>query len=234
MKEEKIILALDVPSSSQAINLVEQTIDLISVYKVGLELFLSGGPSVLEQITEHGGEIFLDLKLHDIPHQVGQACRQIAYWQVKMITFHALGGVEMLTEAKRSLEDEVAKAGLPKPLMLGVTVLTSIDEAFFKNIGWDAPLDQLALSLAETTLKAGLDGIVASPTETSMLRQALGKDFLLVTPGIRLKATLDDQKRVATPQQALMAGSNYLVIGRPLLEAENPRQALMNLIKLIK
>lgn len=234
MREERIILALDVPLPSQAIDLVKQTIDLISIYKVGLELFLSGGPRVLEQIQGLGGEVFLDLKLHDIPHQVGRACCQIAHWRVKMITLHTLGGFKMLIEAKKSLEDEATKVGLPKPLMLGVTVLTSLDEVFLERLGWEASLDQLTLSLAQTALRAGFDGVVASPAEVSLLRSTFKEDFLIVTPGIRLTATLDDQKRVATPQQALRAGSNYLVVGRPLLEAADLQQTLLDLIKLVK
>ena len=222
--KDKLIVALDVNSREQALRLVEQLEDVIGLFKIGMELFYSFGPAIVREI---GGErVFLDLKLHDIPHTVAGAARAVAALGVKMFNLHALGGVEMMRAAKEAL----ASAPSP-PQVLAVTVLTSLAEQNLTNeLKITEPVERFVGHLASLARTAGLDGVVCSPYEIQVVRAICGKDFTIVTPGIRtFGEALDDQKRVMTARQAVQAGADYLVIGRPITRAADPRAAALRI-----
>ncbi len=223
--DPKIIIALDYASSAQALALAERLDPTACRLKVGKELFTSSGPAVLEALMKGGFELFLDLKFHDIPNTTAQACKAAAELGVWMVNVHALGGRKMLTAAAEA----VSRVSKP-PKLIAVTMLTSMAQEDLSDIGIAATPAQMVSRLAALTKDCGLDGVVCSAQEASMLRSALGKEFCLVTPGIRpALASLDDQSRVMTPQAALQAGSSYLVIGRPITQAADPLQALRNI-----
>lgn len=222
MNDPKIIIAMDYASAAPALALAERLDPAACRLKVGKELFTAAGPVVLEKLMQHGFEIFLDLKFHDIPNTTAQACKSAAELGVWMINVHALGGRKMLEAAA----DAIAKVSKP-PKLIAVTLLTSMAAEDLAAIGiQDSPAD-MVLRLATLARDSGLDGVVCSAQEAALLRGHLGKSFCLVTPGIRpAQASLDDQSRVMTPQAALLAGSSYLVIGRPITQAADPLQAL--------
>lgn len=217
---ERIIVPLDVSSPEAAIALVEQ-LPQVSFWKVGLELFTSVGPSILEILHEYRKQIFLDLKLHDIPNTMAGACRSIASYQVDLLTLHATAGRHALQASKEAMTRNHSTK------LLAITVLTSINSrelAFDLKIPLELP--EYALQMAILAQESGIDGAVCSPHEVSQLRQTCGKDFLIVCPGVRPTwAESGDQKRVMTPKEAIQAGANYLVIGRPITAAKNPQQA---------
>ena len=222
MKDPKIIIALDYPTAASALALAERLDASACRLKVGKELFTASGPAVLEQLMQRGFEVFLDLKFHDIPNTTAQACKAAAELGVWMVNVHALGGRKMLEAAANA----VANSSKP-PKLIAVTMLTSMAQADLADIGITASPAEMVLRLATLTRDSGLDGVVCSAQEASLLRERLGKSFCLVTPGIRpAQASLDDQSRVMTPQAALLAGSSYLVIGRPITQAADPLQAL--------
>lgn len=217
----RLIVALDVPDAAAATDLVNRLEGTCSWFKVGLELFVAAGPAVLEPLIARGYSIFLDLKFHDIPNTVAGAVRSAASLGVRMITIHALGGPEMLTAARSAVND------IPNPPeLLAVTVLTSMDTDQVSAIGLNRqPSEQVGL-LAQMGLKAGIRGFVCSPREVAMLRKLTGPEGVLVIPGIRpAGAETGDQKRIATPADALTDGASYLVVGRPITRAPNPAQA---------
>ena len=225
MKDPKIIIALDYPTSAPALALAERLDASACRLKVGKELFTASGPAVLEQLMQRGFEVFLDLKFHDIPNTTAQACKAAAELGVWMVNVHALGGRKMLEAAANA----VANSSKP-PKLIAVTMLTSMAQEDLADIGITESPAEMVLRLATLTRDSGLDGVVCSAQEASLLRERLGKSFCLVTPGIRpAQASLDDQSRVMTPQAALLAGSSYLVIGRPITQATNPLQALRNI-----
>jgi orotidine-5'-phosphate decarboxylase len=210
--QRKIILALDVDSLKKAQYFINTLYPEIKIFKVGSQLFTACGPKIVERICKKGAEVFLDLKYNDIPNTVSQAVRQAVRLQVKMLTMHISGGEEMLKAAVAAAREESAKLKIRRPLLIGVTVLTS------QKAKASAVLD-----LARLGISCGLDGVVASVRETALLRRAMKKKIVIVTPGIRPKgAGAGDQKRVATPAEAIKAGSDYLVVGRPILEAQDP------------
>jgi orotidine-5'-phosphate decarboxylase len=220
------IIALDFPTVSEALQLATRLNPSLCRVKVGKELFIQGGPRVIEQLIKLGYEVFLDLKFHDIPNTVAAACQAAADLGVWMMDVHACGGTAMLEAARNSL----AKTS-HTPLLIAVTVLTSLTEGDLKTLGVsDKPLDQV-LRLARLAQSAGVDGVVCSAHEVKSLRRKLGESFCLVTPGIRPMGweNLDDQRRIMTPQEALAAGSDYLVIGRPITKAADPLKALQSL-----
>jgi orotidine-5'-phosphate decarboxylase len=225
MNDPKVIVALDFDTPDAALELVAKLDPALCRLKVGKELFTSSGPDLVAQLVERRFEVFLDLKFHDIPHTVAQACKAAARLGVWMVNVHALGGRKMMSAAREALE------GMPhRPKLIAVTVLTSMGQSDLAELGLEGePLDNV-LRLAKLALESGLDGVVCSAREAAPLRALAGKDFCLVTPGIRpAAASLDDQVRVATPAQALRDGANYLVIGRPITGATNPLQALKNI-----
>lgn len=222
LPDPKIVVALDYADAASALKLVQDLDPALCRVKVGKELFTAAGPQLVEALVNKGFGVFLDLKFHDIPNTVAKACEAASRLGVWMLNVHASGGVAMMQAAREG----VAKSG-HHPLLIAVTVLTSMDQTTLNQIGVQGDLQDQVLNLATLTQQAGLDGVVCSAQEAPVLRSALGKDFCLVTPGIRpANASLDDQSRVVTPAQALRLGSSYLVIGRPITQAENPLQAL--------
>jgi orotidine-5'-phosphate decarboxylase len=219
---KRVIVALDVPSADDALAIVKRLEPSQCRVKVGNELFTAAGPVLIERLHALGFEIFLDLKYHDIPNTVGAACRAASRLGVWMMNVHALGGAQMMRAAH-----EAVAAYDPRPLLIGVTVLTSMDERALRDVGIPmAPADTVA-RLATLVKACGLDGVVCSAQEAAMLRARCGADFKLVTPGIRFDGVPgDDQRRITTPAQALAAGADYIVIGRPITRAGDPRAAL--------
>ena len=219
----KIIVALDYEKESDALALVDQIDPNLCRLKVGKEMFTTLGMNFVKQLHQRNFDVFLDLKYHDIPNTVARAVRSAADLGVWMVDLHASGGLRMMEEAKRILEPY----GKDAPLLIAVTVLTSMEDLDLLQIGINAsPMEQV-LRLAHLTQRAGLDGVVCSPQEVKILRNACGEDFKLVTPGIRPIGTdFGDQRRVMTPTAAIRAGSDYLVIGRPITKADNPAEVL--------
>jgi orotidine-5'-phosphate decarboxylase len=227
-----IIVALDVPNADAALKLVEQLAPVSGGFKIGSELFTSAGPDIVKKIRERGSLVFLDLKFHDIPNTVAKAVAVATKLDVQMLTIHASGGTEMLKAAENAAEETAWKLGRTPPLILGVTVLTSLDAGALREIGLDVNVDYQVRRLANVATKAGLRGLVCSPLEISALRKILPAQVQLVTPGIRTgDEKSDDQKRTLTPREAITAGANWLVIGRPIYAAENPKQAAEKILE---
>jgi len=216
----KLILALDVDTLDKAGYFVQKLYPKIKIFKVGIQLFTGCGPQIIEFINKKGAEVFLDLKFFDIPHTVANALRQAVRLKVKMLTLHILGDRQMLKQATQAAKDEARRLKLKRPWLIGVTVLTSKETNFTE-----------VLRLTRVGLGCGLDGVVCSAGEAALLRKKIKKKFIIVTPGIRpAKISTDDQKRTATVKEAIKAGSDFLVIGRPILEAKDPVSAVEGLI----
>ena len=223
----KIIVALDFPQASSALALAERLEPALCRLKVGKELFTTAGPQLVEKLQQQGFEVFLDLKFHDIPNTTAQACKAAAALGVWMVNVHALGGRKMMETAREALANHAQR-----PKLIAVTILTSMAQEDLNGIGIEASPAQMVSRLAQLTQDSGLDGVVCSAQEAATLRQQCGKDFCLVTPGIRpVHAAANDQSRIMTPQAALQAGSSYLVIGRPITQAPDPLQALQDILK---
>ncbi|MGB6976487.1 MAG: orotidine-5'-phosphate decarboxylase [Gammaproteobacteria bacterium] len=223
LDEPRIIVALDYAEQQEALALVEQLDPQLCRLKIGKEMFTRFGPPLVTRLVKQGFAVFLDLKFHDIPNTVANACLAAADLGVWMINVHAQGGRKMLEAARAAIE----KRQHQRPLLVGVTLLTSLDEHDIREIGWLGDTNAIVLRLAHLCEQAGLDGVVCSAREVALLRSACGEAFCLITPGIRLEQTPgDDQKRTMTPREALSAGANYLVIGRPITRAQNPLQVL--------
>ena len=219
----KVIVALDYETEAEALVLVDQIDPDLCRLKVGKEMFTTLGSSFVKQLHDRNFDVFLDLKFHHIPNTVARAVRSAADLGVWMVDVHASGGLKMMEEAKKILEPY----GEDAPLLIAVTVLTSMEDLDLLQIGINAsPMEQV-LRLAHLTQRAGLDGVVCSPQEVEILRNSCGKDFKLITPGIRpIGSDFGDQRRVMTPAAALRSGSDYLVIGRPITQADNPADVL--------
>jgi orotidine-5'-phosphate decarboxylase len=225
MNDPKIIVALDYPNAAPALALADRLEPSLCRLKVGKELFTATGPDVLEKLMQRGFEIFLDLKFHDIPNTTAQACKAAASLGVWMINVHALGGRKMLEAAR-----EAIARSEEQPKLIAVTVLTSMAQPDLAEIGINATSADMVLRLATLARDSGLDGVVCSAQEAALLRKHCGNEFCLVTPGIRpASASRDDQSRVMTPQTAMQAGASYLVIGRPITQAVDPLQALLDI-----
>ena len=219
---KRVIVALDVPDAASALALAARLDPALCRVKVGKELFVAAGPPVVESLQEAGFEVFLDLKFHDIPNTVAGACRSAARLGIWMLNIHASGGEAMM----RAAREAVAAFARP-PLLIGVTVLTSLSTAELEPIGFRGTADEIVERLARLAHASGLDGVVCSAQEASRLRCACGAGFLLVTPGIRLpESEKGDQSRIVTPADAVHLGSDYLVIGRPITQSPNPRATL--------
>ena len=221
-----IIAALDVPTAGQALKLAEQIAPAVGAFKIGSELFTAAGPDMVKKIRATGASVFLDLKFHDIPNTVAKAVASAARLDVQMLTVHAGGGGEMMRAAEQSAQDTAKALGSTPPLVLGVTVLTSMNSDSLSATGCEANVVHQVERLASLAVEAGLRGLVCSPLEIVALRKILPAHIQLVTPGIRTGTEqADDQKRTLTPREAVQAGANWLVIGRPIYAAENPRAA---------
>jgi len=218
-----LIFALDVDDFATAEGWVSKLHDNVGVFKVGKQLFTRCGPSVVKMIRDHGGEVFLDLKYHDIPNTVAKAAVEACKLGVKIFNVHALGGAEMMRKTVEEVDAYCAEAGVERPMLLAVTILTSSTEETLRGVGIDRPVDEMVPRLAKLAQEAGFDGVVASPREATLIRTACGDNFAIVTPGVRPSfAALDDQKRVTTPADAISAGATALVIGRPISAAADP------------
>jgi orotidine-5'-phosphate decarboxylase len=226
----ELIVALDFPNAQAALNLARQLNGVVCHCKVGKELFVAEGPAVVRALRERGMNVFLDLKFHDIPNTVARACESAAKLNVHLLTIHASGGSEMMRAASEAMRT-AAKSTSDRPKMLGVTVLTSMDDASLKEIGVDHTAAGQVLHLARLAQASGLDGVVASVNEAQMIRDECGADFLIVTPGIRPASdSAQDQKRTATPRQAVEAGANYIVVGRPITANPDPEKAARRIL----
>ncbi len=227
MEPHRLIVALDVATAPDADALVARLARLGVAFKVGSQLFTAAGPDAVAAIVRRGGKVFLDLKFHDIPNTVGAAARAAARLGAFMFNVHALGGAEMMRAAREGAAAGAGEAGVPPPLVIAVTVLTSHTEASLREaLGGDVRLGEQAARLAAQARAAGLDGVVASPHEVAAIRAACGAAFTIVTPGIRLPGSPpDDQRRTMTPAEATRAGADYLVVGRPILQATDPAGA---------
>lgn len=225
MSEPRIIVALDYPEAAPALALTGRLDPSLCRLKVGKELFVAAGPQLVQALVEQGYEVFLDLKFHDIPTTVAQACKAAARLGVWMLNVHASGGLTMMRAAREAIETLD-----PRPRLIAVTVLTSLARPDLAAIGLDLPPEEQVMRLAHLAHAAGLDGVVCSAMEAERLRREMGPAFLLVTPGIRpVGGQGDDQRRVLTPIQALRAGADYLVVGRPITRAPDPVAALQNM-----
>ena len=221
-----IIAALDVPSAEAALKLAEQIAPAVGAFKIGKELFVSAGPDIVKRVRATGAKVFLDLKFHDIPNTVAKAVAAALRLDVQMLTIHTSGGGEMMRAAEKSAQDTAKLLGVPLPLVLGVTVLTSSSNETLAEIGCEPDTEKQVLRLAQLAVKSGLRGLVCSPLEIVALRKILPASVQLVTPGIRTGAEkADDQKRTLSPREAIQAGATWLVVGRPIYAAENPRAA---------
>jgi orotidine-5'-phosphate decarboxylase len=230
---DQLIVALDVESGSRALELADSLRDLAGAFKIGSRLFTLEGPSFVRRLTERGDKVFLDLKFHDIPNTVATAVEAATSLGVWMLNVHAAGGRRMMVAAVDAAHDTAARERRQAPLVIAVTVLTSMNAAALSETGIDTPVLDQVVRLARLTQDAGLDGVVASAQETALIRQACGQNFAIVTPGIRdaAKAARDDQERTMTAAEAIAAGASYLVVGRPIIAADDPRVAAERLLE---
>jgi orotidine-5'-phosphate decarboxylase len=234
MKKEnrdRIIIALDVQTKEEGIALVSKLKDA-RTFKVGLELFIAEGPALFKKLKALRKDVFLDLKIHDIPNTVAGAVRSAFRHGVQMMTVHASGGREMMAKAAETARQASEELGRPKPILLGVTVLTSLKGADLEEIGMGPDVARQVVRLTGLAKAAGMDGVVCSPQEIEVLRKEFGRDLVIVTPGIRpLWAAAQDQKRIMTPAEAVAKGADYLVIGRPVTGAPSPQEAFIKVVE---
>jgi orotidine-5'-phosphate decarboxylase len=233
---KKIAIALDVPDFDSARNLLDQLQEIGELFKVGSQLFTSVGPEIIKEIKDRGKDIFLDLKFHDIPNTVARASESAVELGVNIFNIHISGGVEMMKTSAESVYSISSKLGIKKPILLGVTMLTSIDESEFQNVfSTSRKLEDQIIYMAKLAKDSGLDGVVASPKEIKQIRKACGDDFIILTPGIRLEQIKgDDQKRVMTPSEAFSEGADYIVIGRPVYQSSDPANVFSQILRSIK
>lgn len=226
MNDPKVVVALDFAQTNQAMNFIDKIDPKLCRLKVGKEMFTHFGPDFVKQLVSRKFDVFLDLKFHDIPNTVAKACQAAADLGVWMVNVHASGGPKMMEFAKAGLE----KFGAEQPILIAVTVLTSMDQQQLNAIGITSSLEQQVLKLAQLTYDSGLDGVVCSAQESSLLKSAISQDFKLITPGIRPEGSVvGDQVRIMTPVQAIQAGSDYLVIGRPITQSADPLKTLIDI-----
>jgi len=222
--KDKIIFALDLNDTKEIDRFVTLLSGKVGMFKVGNELFTTAGPAAVEAVKRHGGDLFLDLKYHDIPNTVAQAMLAAGRMGVRLANLHALGGPQMMEQAANEVRKNFSDS--ERPRLLAVTILTSSTQKTLQAVGIEHPLEQMVLRLAKLARDCGMDGVVASPLEIEAIRAACGPGFLIVTPGVRPAfASVDDQKRIMTPAEAVKAGADYLVIGRPIARADDPAAA---------
>jgi orotidine-5'-phosphate decarboxylase len=230
-----LIVALDFDSLKTALSFAKQVADLVGMFKIGSQLFTSAGPEAVRQVSQLGTDIFLDLKFHDIPNTVaGAVLAAAALPGVQLVNVHALGGTQMMQAATQAVSAGVPM-GADRTRLLAVTILTSMDQKSMRDVGIGGPAQSRVVKLAKLAQAAGVDGVVASVQEAKAIRKACGREFLIVTPGVRSKdakaeSKKDDQARTATPFEAIKAGSDYIVVGRPILTAADPRAAAQQIV----
>ncbi|MBQ7416573.1 MAG: orotidine-5'-phosphate decarboxylase [Acidaminococcaceae bacterium] len=233
--DPRLIAALDFPTVEAAKKAVEEIGDAVAYYKVGMELYYAAGNDMIRFLKEHDKKVFLDLKLQDIPNTVASALKVEARLGVDMINVHAVGGKKMMEAAAKAVKETAEELGVERPKLIAVTILTSMDEEQFADLNYKNSIPEQVVALAKLAKAAGLDGVVASPKEAAAIREACGPDFLIVTPGVRpAGSALDDQSRVTTPAQAFANGSTHIVVGRPIMKAENRKQAAEAIVEEIK
>ncbi|MBD3426929.1 MAG: orotidine-5'-phosphate decarboxylase [Candidatus Omnitrophica bacterium] len=229
---ERLIVALDVKSIEEAEGLIGALSPAVDVFKIGIAPFTGYGLPILDKLEEAGKKVFLDLKFHDIPNTVSNAAYVAATKGVFMLNFHCLGGTKMMRRAREGAREGARSSGKEEPLLLGVTLLTSMDSQEMASLGFSGSVQSKVLSLAEKAKEAGMDGVVASAREAEAIRKRFGRDFVIVTPGVRPGwAEAGDQKRVVTPKEALEKGADYIVVGRPVIQAEDPARAAERIIE---
>jgi len=232
---DKLIVALDVDSINSARDIVDKLYPAVKIFKIGSQLFTSAGPQAVELVLNKGAKVFLDLKFHDIPNTVANAVRAAVRLKVFMLNLHVQGGFDMMKQAMLAAKDESLKLNIARPFVLGVTVLTSMGEKDLKDLEIRKGVKSQVTYLAKLARDAGLDGVVASADEVQPIRWSCGDKFIILTPGIRPEwAQKGDQKRTATPKEAINLGSNFIVIGRPIIEAQDPKQAAGEVLKEIQ
>ncbi len=232
--KDRIILALDVDTEKQALSLVEQLSPTIGVFKVGMQLYNSCGPQIVEKINQTGGKVFVDLKFHDIPNTVAAAGKVLTRLGCYMFNIHAAGGREMMNQLVKGVYEEAKLNNISPPLTLAVTVLTSISQSQLENDMFikDKSVEETVVEWARMAQECGINGVVCSPQEITAIRNACGRDFKIVTPGIRPSwSAANDQKRITTPKEAVTMGADYMVIGRPITAADNPQAAALRIIE---
>ena len=229
--KEKIIVALDVSSRQEALQIVQELHDVVGMFKIGSQLFTACGPQLVREVIDGGGKVFLDLKFHDIPNTVTHAVGEAAKLGVSMLTIHASGGRAMMEAVSENLR---ARSSGAKPIVVAVTVLTSIDTRALFEIGLEVPMEEQVERLALLAQDCGIDGVVCSPREIQALRERVNPGFKIVTPGIRMpEQSLDDQQRTSTPHEAITAGADYLVVGRAVTGDPDRRAAVQRLLQSI-
>ncbi len=231
--KERLALALDVDNDREALGIVAELKDSVGVFKIGLQLYTAYGPDIVHRITGMGGRVFLDLKFHDIPNTVAKASAEAVKLGVSIFNVHSLGGLDMMKAAAESAKETAEKLNVPLPVMLAVTVLTSMDEkSMRKELKITRSLRREVAHLARLAQRAGMHGVVASPQEIKTLRRAVRGEFIILTPGVRpVWADRDDQKRVMTPGEAVKAGADYIVVGRPVLKASDRKAAVEKILE---
>ena len=232
MADDRLIAALDVPTREDAECLVQRLGDSVSYYKVGMELFYALGGDIVTWLKEQEKKVFLDLKLHDIPNTVGNGLCSLLHLRPDILNVHTAGGLRMMKAAREALQAAADMERVSCPKLIGVTVLTSMDAEDWAGLGHTGTIADAVLRRAQLAQEAGLDGVVASPAETAEIRRICGKDFLIVTPGIRPTGiSHDDQRRVMTPGEAIRVGASQIVVGRAIYAAEDPRMAAESILK---
>ncbi|WP_456455016.1 orotidine-5'-phosphate decarboxylase [Thermovibrio sp.] len=230
--ETKLIVALDFSSKEEALKLVDELSDAVEYYKVGLELFSREGRGILRELSKRGKKVFLDLKYHDIPNTVKSAAKVAIEEGVWLYNLHALGGRRLMEELSLFNREYAQKLGIERPLVIAVTVLTSMGEEDLKEIGIEKGIEEEVINLAKLSKESGLDGVVCSPREVRRVKESLGEEFLTITPGVRPSwAKRDDQKRILTPKQAKELKTDFIVVGRPITRAPNPKEAALKILK---
>jgi len=229
--KEKLIFALDVEHFDEAQKLVMEYREHVGMFKVGKQLFTHCGPKIVDFINMKNSKVFLDLKYHDIPNTVSKAAIEAAKLGVDMFNVHTMGGLAMMRDVKVTLVNTAKKLQLQRPKIIGVTVLTSMDDEALAGMGINITVNQLTKNLALLAKEAGLDGVVAGGSEIEMIRELCGNDFIIVTPGVRLDDKKDDQKRTITPKEAILKGATYIVLGRAVRDSENPRALFEKIYK---
>jgi orotidine-5'-phosphate decarboxylase len=234
--KDRLVVALDVDRPARALELFDSLRDYVGVFKIGTQLFTAAGPDIVRQIVSRGGRIFLDLKYHDIPNTVAAAGVEATRLGVSIFNIHASGGSEMMKRTADAVAETAAREGLTKPAVIGVTVLTSVDQETLRQIGVDDESASVVKRLALLAQTSGLDGVVASAHEIKIIREAVPRSgFVIVTPGMRSASDFaDDQRRVMTVGQAISAGADYVVVGRPILNSESPTKAAREFLQEIK
>lgn len=232
--EERLIVALDFPRWQEALELVDSLPEVV-FYKIGLEMFLSAGQQTIKDLKDRGKKVFLDLKFHDIPNTVAQACCQACRFGADIINVHAAGGAKMMEQAAKEMAAYAQKEGLTPPALIAVTILTSMAAEDLASVGFSGLPAENVVRLAKLSHGYGMQGVVASPREIKQIREAVGQDFLIVCPGVRpAGADLNDQQRTMTPGEAIAAGADYLVVGRPITKAAEPRTIALEILAEIR